>query len=163
LYYDDLHKNKEAHMNYKEAIQQIGEILSKNEKNCIQQVLDFLKVSFKSYSWIGIYLVKNTNLQLGPWAGPQATEHTTIPIGYGVCGAAAESGRIENVADVNSDKRYLSCFLSTRSEIVVPIVKNNEVIGEIDIDSDKPNAFSIDDEVFLKKVADMLSKHIRTR
>ena len=149
-------------MTYKKGIQQISDILSKNEKDCIQHVVDFLQSSFESYSWVGIYLVKNTILQLGPWAGPQATEHTKIPIGYGVCGAAAESGRIENVADVQSDKRYLSCFLSTRSEIVVPIVYTDEVLGEIDIDSDAPHAFSKKDEVFLKIVADMLSKHICT-
>ena len=149
-------------MTYKKAVQQISEILSKNEKECIQHVVNFLQSSFESYSWVGIYIVNKSILQLGPWAGPQATEHTTIPIGYGVCGAAAESGRIENVADVQSDKRYLSCFLSTRSEIVVPIVKNDEVIGEIDIDSDLPHAFGKEDEVFLKKVADMLSQHIRT-
>ena len=149
-------------MNYEQAIQQISEILTKNEKECIQQVVDLLQVSFESYSWVGIYLVKNSVLHLGPWAGPQATEHIKIPIGQGVCGAAAESGEIENVADVRSDERYLSCFLSTRSEIVVPIFFNDEIIGEIDIDSDSTNAFSEADEVFLKKVADMLSKHIRT-
>ena len=149
-------------MIYTKAIQQISEILLKKETDSIQHVVDFLQSTFDSYSWVGIYLVKNSILQLGPWAGPQATEHTKIPIGGGVCGAAAKSGKIENIADVKSDKRYLSCFLSTRSEIVVPIFYNDEVIGEIDIDSDTTNAFSNEDEVFLKKVADMLSKHIRT-
>ena len=148
-------------MMYTQAIQQIKEILLKNEADSIQHVVDFLQSTFDSYSWVGIYLVKNSILQLGPWAGPQATEHTKIPIGDGVCGAAAKTGKIENITDVRSDKRYLSCFLSTRSEIVVPIFYNEKVIGEIDIDSDMTNAFSNEDEVFLKKVADMLSKHIR--
>src|SRR5437763_2638754 len=71
------------------------------------------------YSWIGIYLVAGHDLVLGPWRGPAATEHVRIPIGQGVCGAAAQSGRTELVPDVSRDPRYLQCFLDTRSEIVV--------------------------------------------
>ena len=97
---------------------------------------------------------------LGPWKGKQATEHTTISFGKGVCGAAAKSGETEIVDDVSKDERYLSCFLSTRSEIVVPIKKVHVVLGEIDIDSDKPAAFDTHDVMFLEKVADMLSSHI---
>jgi len=111
-------------------------------------------------NWVGIYLVKGDVLVLGPWKGKQATEHTKISIGKGVCGSAARSGKTEVVADVSKDNRYLSCFRSTRSEIVVPIIKNNKVIGEIDIDSDVPAAFDKTDERFLEKIADMLCKHI---
>ena len=71
---------------------------------------------------MGIYFVEGDELALGPWHGPQATEHVRIPVGQGVCGAAAASGETEIVDDVNADDRYLACFLSTRSEIVVPIV-----------------------------------------
>ena len=78
---------------------------------------------------------------LGPWKGPQATEHVRIPIGEGICGAAAASGVTEVVDDVNADDRYLACFVSTRSEIVVPIAYEGRVVGEIDIDSDEPAAF----------------------
>ena len=73
--------------------------------------------------------------------GPAATEHARIPIGQGICGAAAASGRTEIVDDVNADDRYLACFPSTRSEIVVPIAYEGRVVGEIDIDSDRPAAF----------------------
>jgi L-methionine (R)-S-oxide reductase len=97
---------------------------------------------------------------LGPWKGAQATEHVRIPLGTGVCGAAAKTGKTERVDDVSKDKRYLSCFLSTRSEIVVPIRKGDVVLGEIDIDSETPAAFEDSDVVFLEKVADMLSEHI---
>ncbi|MCK5458503.1 MAG: GAF domain-containing protein, partial [Thermoplasmatales archaeon] len=96
----------------------------------------------------------------GPWKGRQATEHTKISIGDGVCGSAAQSGKTEVVADVSKDTRYLACFVSTRSEIVVPIKKKGVVAGEIDIDSDVSNAFSESDVVFLEKVADMLGEHI---
>ena len=74
-----------------------------------------------TYSWVGIYFVEGEELALGPWRGPEATEHVRIPVGQGVCGAAAASGKTEIVDDVNADERYLSCFLSTRSEIVVPL------------------------------------------
>jgi GAF domain-containing protein len=104
--------------------------------------------------------VKGNELVLGPWKGKQATEHTKIPIGQGVCGSAVQSGKIEVIDNVSKDCRYLSCFLSTRSEIVVPIKKKNTVIGEIDIDSDVPAAFDNNDAVFLEKIADMLRQHI---
>jgi putative methionine-R-sulfoxide reductase with GAF domain len=74
-----------------------------------------------------------------------------------VCGAAAQSGRTVLVDDVSKDKRYLSCFLSTRSEIVVPIKKNGVVVGEIDVDSDRPAAFDVHDAVFLEKIAVYIS------
>jgi L-methionine (R)-S-oxide reductase len=90
---------------------------------------------------------------LGPWRGPQATEHVRIPVGQGVCGAAAASGVTEIVDDVNADPRYLACFPSTRSEIVVPIAREGRVLGEIDIDSDRPAAFTDDDRVLLERVA----------
>ena len=89
---------------------------------------------------------------LGPWNGPQATEHVRIPVGQGVCGAAAASGETEIVDDVNADPRYLACFPSTRSEIVVPIAHEGRVVGEIDIDSDRPAAFGEDDRALLERV-----------
>jgi len=92
--------------------------------------------------------------------GDAPTEHTKIRIGRGVCGSAAQSGKTEVVDDVSKDHRYLACFVSTRSEIVVPIKKNGAVVGEIDIDSDIANAFNESDVVFLEKVADMLCEHI---
>ena len=62
--------------------------------------------------------------------------------------------------DVHSASRYLACFVTTKSEIVVPIKKQGKIVGEIDIDSDKRNAFTNEDKIFLEKVADMLSEHI---
>ncbi|MCX6663838.1 MAG: GAF domain-containing protein [Euryarchaeota archaeon] len=148
-------------MNYRIAEQKIKGILTKNKSTTIlQDVVDVLHESFEKYSWVGIYRVKGDVLVLGPWNGKQATEHTKIPIGKGVCGSAARSGKIEVVADVSKDSRYLSCFRSTRSEIVVPIKKKNRVIGEIDIDSDVSAAFNKTDEKFLEKIADMLHQHI---
>lgn len=146
-------------MNYKSAEKQIKSI-TKNSSNVLQDVVDFLCNNFEHYSWVGIYIVQGTDLVLGPWKGPNATEHKIIPIGKGVCGSAAATGKTEIVDDVYSDKRYLACFVSTKSEIVVPIKKEGKTIGEIDIDSDKTGAFTKNDKIFLEKVADMLSEHI---
>jgi L-methionine (R)-S-oxide reductase len=125
----------------------------------LRQVVSVLHDRFDHYSWVGIYLVEDDELVLGPWEGPQATEHVRIPVGQGICGAAAASGRTEVVDDVNADPRYLACFPSTRSEIVVPISYDGRVVGEIDIDSDKPAAFTEDDRTFLERVALLISPY----
>jgi L-methionine (R)-S-oxide reductase len=125
----------------------------------LRKAVELLHDRFEHYSWVGIYLVEGTDLVLGPWKGPEATEHVRIPIGQGICGAAAASGETEIVEDVNSDERYLACFASTRSEIVVPIFFDGKVVGEIDIDSDRPAAFTADDRVFLERVAVLISPH----
>ncbi len=132
---------------------------SKNS-NLLQKVVNYLYENFERYSWVGIYIVKGNDLILGPWRGDHATEHTKITIGKGICGSAAQSGKTELIPDVNKDNRYLACFVSTNSEIVVPIKSNNKIVGEIDIDSDVSNAFSKQDALFLEKIADMLAKHI---
>ena len=110
-----------------------------------------------TYSWVGIYFVEDEELVLGPWKGPSATDHVRIPIGQGVCGAAAASGVTEIVDDVNADPRYLACFPSTRSEIVVPVLYEGSVVAEIDVDSDAPAAFGEADRVFLERVATAIS------
>ena len=83
-----------------------------------QRVVEQLRDRFHHYDWVGIYWVSSDgkDLVLGPWTGPEPTEHTRIPIGTGICGAAAASGMTQIVADVDSDPRYLACFASTRSE-----------------------------------------------
>lgn len=122
-----------------------------------QRVVDLLHDRFPPYDWVGIYWVEGSDLVLGPWTGPQATEHTRIPIGTGVCGAAAASGRTEIVGDVSADPRYLACFASTKSEIVVPIFDGGEVIGEIDIDGSDLDAFDSTDARFLEEIAAFLA------
>jgi L-methionine (R)-S-oxide reductase len=125
----------------------------------LRQVVSVLHDRFDHYSWVGIYLVEDGDLVLGPWEGPQATEHVRIPVGQGICGAAAASGRTEIVDDVSADPRYLACFQSTRSEIVVPISYEARVVGEIDIDSDEPAAFTEEDRTFLERVALLISPY----
>lgn len=122
-----------------------------------QRVVDLLHDRFPHYDWVGIYWVEGHDLVLGPWIGPEATEHTRIPIGTGVCGAAAASGRTEIVADVDADPRYLARFASTRSEIVVPIFHGSDIVGEIDIDGSDLDAFDETDARFLEEVAALLA------
>ena len=123
-----------------------------SDEEVLQGVVDALE-RVEHYSWVGIYLVDGDDLVLGPWNGPQATEHVRIPVGQGVCGAAAASGATEVVDDVNADPRYLACFPSTRSEIVVPIFHEGRVVGELDIDSDRPAAFGQEDRATLERIA----------
>ena len=146
-------------MDYDIALNEINSIIT-DSKTIVSDVVEYLYNKFEKYSWIGIYFVEGNELILGPWRGRQATEHTKIPIGKGICGSAAKSSKTEIIPDVNADPRYLSCFLSTKSEIVIPIKKDEKILGEIDIDSDIKNAFSTDDKIFLEKIADMLSMHI---
>jgi L-methionine (R)-S-oxide reductase len=141
----------------------VNELLGEVERaGGLQEVVDLLHDRVEHYSWVGIYLVEGNDLVLGPWKGPEPTEHVRIPVGQGVCGAAAASGRTEVVDDVNADPRYLACFPSTRSEIVVPIVHEGRVVGEIDIDSDRPAAFGDGDRAFLERVAELIAPALVT-
>lgn len=146
---------------YDAAEKDIQRILKEKGKKGFQDIVKYLHDNFQSYNWVGIYLVKGDILYLGPWKGPQPTEHVAIPIGQGICGSAAITGKTEIIDDVHTDERYLSCFISTRSEIVVPIKRAGNVIGEIDIDSDVSKAFTKEDKVFLERIADMLQLYIR--
>jgi L-methionine (R)-S-oxide reductase len=146
---------------YAGALDALEEILGSETEadQVLRRTVALLHDRFEDYSWVGVYLVEGDDLVLGPWNGPEATEHVRIPVGQGICGAAAASGVTEIVDDVNADDRYLACFTSTRSEIVVPISYDGRVVGEIDIDSDRPAAFGQDDREFLERVAGLISAH----
>jgi L-methionine (R)-S-oxide reductase len=146
---------------YSGALESIDRILNRgaDADQVLREIVSVLHDRFDHYSWVGIYLVEGDELVLGPWQGPQATEHVRIPVGQGICGAAAASGVTEIVDDVTADPRYLACFPSTRSEIVVPIAYQGKVVGEIDIDSDQAAAFGAEDRMFLERVALLISPH----
>ena len=125
-------------------------------------ILDFLvrelRRGFPHHNWVGVYVVEGDDLVLRAWNGPRPTQHVRIPIGKGICGLAARSRETVVVDDVSKDPRYLECFAETRSEIVVPIVRDGVALGEIDIDSEELSAFTPDDREFLERVAGELSK-----
>ena len=111
------------------------------------------------YDWVGIYLLRGKELILGPYLG-KPTPHTRIPLNLGICGAAASSGQTVVVDDVHADPRYLSCSPEARAEIVVPIIHNGRVLGEIDIDSDTFAAFTDADRRLLEAVAAILASNM---
>jgi L-methionine (R)-S-oxide reductase len=123
-------------------------------------VCRILHETLPTYTWVGIYLVEGPDLVLASWAGPAATAHVRIPIGEGICGYAAAHGESIIVPDVSEDQRYLECFPDTLSEIVVPIMRGSEVLGEIDVDSNQPNVFGEADEELLTVVAGELARAI---
>ncbi|MGA3263089.1 MAG: GAF domain-containing protein [Terracidiphilus sp.] len=116
-------------------------------------------------NWTGFYMLDpggKETLILGPYIG-DPTPHVRIPVTQGICGAAAASGETVVVDDVNADPRYLSCSIKTRSEIVVPIFAHGKVIGEIDIDSHTPVAFTAIDRKFLEEAVRIVGAYVESR
>jgi L-methionine (R)-S-oxide reductase len=128
--------------------------------DALMMVVQLLRKDSDHYDWVGIYLVERDRLVLAAFAGEVETEHVAIPIGQGICGLAAKEGETVVVPDVSKDPRYLMCFPSTRSEIVVPIKAGSKVLGEIDIDSDQLSAFTEQDQKFLEQAAIILAEHL---
>lgn len=122
----------------------------------LDQVVAFLHDNIEHYTWVGVYLMEGDELVLGPFRG-KPSPHTRIPLNQGICGAAASQKQTVIVPDVNADPRYLACSLETRSEIVVPIMHGADCLGEIDIDSDQPDAFGEADRDLLEGVAKRLA------
>ena len=105
-------------------------------------------------------MLEGDTLVLGPYLG-KPSPHTHIPLGRGICGAAATEKASIIVDDVHADPRYLACSIETRSEIVVPIMDGDRVLGELDIDSDQPAAFGQSDQTLLEAVAAALAPRLR--
>lgn len=122
------------------------------------EVVRLLRSTYPHHHWVGVYMVEGDRLRLWAWDGPAPTEHVEIPLHTGICGWAASTGEVANVPDVRSDPRYLACFTSTRSELVVPIRRGDVVYGEIDIDSDVPAAFTAEDEAVVGAICDVLAE-----
>ncbi len=132
---------------------------ARDARSLMAEAVTLLQRERRHYNWVGIYLLENSELILGPFVG-KPTPHTRIALNQGICGAAASTGQTVIVDDVNADPRYLACSLETRSEIVVPIMRNGKVLGEIDIDSDTPAAFTEDDRKLLEGVAEIIASEL---
>ena len=133
-----------------------------NEKSAMRQVVQLLKDAMPHYTWVGIYLLEDGELVLGPFLG-KPSPHTRIALGSGICGAAATEKATIVVDDVNADPRYLACSIETQSEIVVPIMQGSDVLGEIDIDSDRRAAFGQADRALLEQIAPLLAEALSDR
>lgn len=101
-------------------------------------------------NWAGFYFLRGNELLVGPFQGKPAC--VSIPVGKGVCGTAAASRAIQRVADVHTFAGHIACDAATRSEIVLPLLIGDELLGVLDIDSPEPNRFSEEDERFLQKI-----------
>ena len=113
------------------------------------------------FFWIGFYLVKNEQLVLGPFQGDVACYR--IRKGRGVCGTAWAEARTQVVPDVEQFPGHIACSSLSKSEIVVPVIANDEVIGVLDIDSDELATFDETDRIYLEKLVDALVKTIYTK
>jgi L-methionine (R)-S-oxide reductase len=127
-----------------------------------RDVVEAMSEQIPYYNWTGFYMLdpeEPETLVLGSFVG-ELTFHVCIPISEGICGAAITEGETICVDDVNTDSRYLSCSIRTKSEIVVPIRARGEIVGEIDIDSHAPAAFTEQDREFLEEAARIVGGYI---
>lgn len=116
-----------------------------------------LKEAF-GFFWVGFYLVKNDQLVLGPFQGPIAC--TRINFGKGVCGTAWKEAKTQLVPDVDLFPGHIACSSASRSEIVVPLLKNGEVQLVLDVDSDELNDFDQDDQRYLEQLMEILARQL---
>ena len=123
------------------------------------KVCQLLDREISYYNWTGFYFKNGDKdeLVLGPYVGA-VTDHVIIPYGKGICGQVAVSGETFVVPDVHAQDNYLSCSIDTKAEIVVPIFKDGENIGQIDIDSHSIDPFTKDDEEMLKWLCGEVAK-----
>jgi len=120
----------------------------------LANVVAALKEQF-GWLWVGFYVVKNDELVLAPFQGPVAC--TRIQKGRGVCGAAWAEARTLIVPDVEKFPGHIACSSLSRSEIVVPVIRNNEVIAVLDVDSESLDQFDETDKIYLEKIIELIN------
>ena len=137
----------------KKQVELIVQEHQSNSEAAMTAICEVLQSSVDYYDWVGFYFKNGDKreLKLGPYVG-EPTDHTIIPYGKGICGQVAESNQNFVVPDVAAQDNYIACSISVKSEIVVPLFKDGENIGQIDIDSETPDPFSEQDERFLEWV-----------
>ena len=127
----------------------------------LQNICDLLRNNVSCYHWVGFYFKngERPELKLAQYSG-KPTEHTIIPFGKGICGQVALSNVNFVVQDVTEQENYISCGINVKSEIVIPIFKNDVNIGQIDIDSHEKSPFTKNDEELLEFICEQVSKII---
>jgi GAF domain-containing protein len=116
-----------------------------------------LKQTF-NFFWVGFYIVKENTLVLGPFQGPIAC--TRIRYGKGVCGTAWKEAKTQIVPDVDQFPGHIACSSDSKSEIVIPLFKGEEIIGVLDIDSSSLNSFDQIDAFYLEKLSNFISSKL---
>lgn len=140
-----------------EVLNELARFKFSGKDELLRKTVGLFKERYPKYNWVGIYLLEGDELFLHNFLG-KPSPHTRIPLGKGICGAAASEKQSIIVPDVNADSRYLACSIDTQSEIVVPIMNGSRVLGEIDIDSDQKDVFHEGDREILEKCANMLAE-----
>jgi L-methionine (R)-S-oxide reductase len=137
---------------YIEAIKEIKGVIDGEEDLIanLSNTVAILKEKF-NFWWIGFYLVKKDQLVLGPFQGPVAC--TRISIGKGVCGTSWQQKQTIVVADVHQFPGHIACNAASNSEIVVPVLKNNEVVMVLDADSEHYDHFNEVDKKYLEEIS----------
>jgi GAF domain-containing protein len=155
-----VNKESSTEEKYRLLVKQIKNLLNKNE-NIISNLSNFtaaLKQTFDKISWVGFYIYDGKKLYLGPFQGKIAC--TEIQIGSGVCGTSAEKRDSIIVPDVDKFPGHIACDVDSKSEIVVPIVKNDKLWGVLDLDSTEYNSFDLTDKKYLEELVNYLSTEI---
>ncbi|TGA99236.1 GAF domain-containing protein [Sporolactobacillus shoreae] len=140
---------------------QVLESLIKDEPNKIANLANssaWLNQCLDRINWVGFYLLEKNELVLGPFQGKPAC--IRIPVGKGVCGTAAKKKEIIRVADVHEFPGHIACDEDSRSEIVIPLMAGDQLIGVLDIDSPVTERFSEDDQQFLEAFAETLALYL---
>jgi GAF domain-containing protein len=123
----------------------------------IKQVMEMIRAS-REYRWVGVYKIERKDFVIVAGTGSEPPAYPRFPITQGLCGAALESGKAVVVGDVRKDVRYLPTFHTTRSEIIIPMVNEGKrVVGMLDAESEKPNAFGSEDRQFLERAAGLIA------
>lgn len=143
----------------KKRLSSILESPKHNTDEKLEKVCHLLDQEISYFNWTGFYFKNGDKdeLKLGPYVGAE-TDHITIPYGKGICGQVAVSNETFIVPDVHLQDNYLSCSIDTKAEIVVPIFKNGENIGQIDIDSHTIDPFTKEDLELLEWLCNEVSK-----
>ncbi|WOV83227.1 GAF domain-containing protein [Sporosarcina jeotgali] len=145
---------------YRQLADQL-QLLLDGEKNRIANLSNasaLLSNFLERTNWTGFYLLEEGELVLGPFQGLPAC--IRIPMGRGVCGTSAKNRETLVVEDVNAFEGHIACDSASQSEIVIPLVKNDELIGVLDIDSPEIGRFSEEDRAGLEQFAEVLLRHI---
>jgi GAF domain-containing protein len=128
----------------------------KRRKELLQLTATRMRAAGSPYTGVYMYMLHGADLILESFDG-RPTEHTRIPVGKGLCGRAVAEKRDINAADVSAEPDYLACSVETRSELVVLIRRGEEILGQIDVDSDVVNGFDDREEAAVREVADALA------